>query len=88
MSDHKPVLMKTTIIFKKHCKKRKIQQIDYRRLMNIANVQENCKSTISDRFNDINYEIINSQQKWNTITDILNESAKANVGYIQRSKRS
>ena len=40
MSDHKPVIMKTTIIFKKHCKKRKIQQIDYRRLMNIANVQE------------------------------------------------
>ena len=30
MSDHKPVVMKTTIIFKKHCKKRKIQQIDYR----------------------------------------------------------
>ena len=56
--------------------------------MNIANVQENYKSTISDRFNDINYEIINSQQKWNTITDILKESAKANVGYIERSKRS
>ena len=36
--------------------------------MNIANVQENYKSTISDRFNNINYEIINSQQKWNTVT--------------------
>ena len=56
--------------------------------MKIVNVQENYKSTISDRFNDINYEIINSQQKWNTITDILNESAKTNVGYIERSKRS
>ena len=56
--------------------------------MNIANVQENYKSTISDRFNDINYEIINSQQKWNTITDILKESAKTNVGHIERSKRS
>ena len=63
MSDHKPVIMKTTIVFKKHCKKRKIQRIDYRRLMNIANIQENCKSTIPDRFNNINYEIINSQQK-------------------------
>ena len=40
------------------------------------------------RFNDINYEIINSRQKWNTITDILKESAKTNVGYIERSKRS
>ena len=28
MSDHKPVIMKTTIVFKKHCKKHKIQQID------------------------------------------------------------
>ena len=88
MSDHKPVVMKTTITFKKHCKKRNIQQIDYRRLRNIANVQENYKSTILDRFNDINYEIINSQQKWNTITDILKESAKTNVGYIERNKRS
>ena len=88
MSHHKPVIMKTTIILKKHCKKRKIQQIDYRRLMNIANVQENYKSTISDRFNDINYEIINSQQKWNTITDILKESAKTNAWYVERSKRS
>ena len=40
------------------------------------------------RFNDINYEIINSRQKWNTITDILKESARMNVGYIERSKRS
>ena len=88
MLDHKPVIMKTTIGFKKHCKKRKIQLIDYRQLMNIANAQENYKSTILDRFNDINHEIINSQQKWNTITDILKESAKTNVGYIERSKRS
>ena len=72
----------------KHYKKRKIQQIDYRRLRNIANVQENYKSTILDRLNDINYEIINSQQKWNTITDILKESVKATVRYIERSKRS
>ena len=79
---------KTTIVFKKHCKKRKIQQVEYRRLMNITNVQENYKSTISERFNDINYKIINSQQKWNTITDILKKSAKMNVGYIERSKRS
>ena len=56
--------------------------------MNIANVQENYKSAISDTFNDINYGIINSQQKWNTITDILKESAKTNVGYIKKSKRS
>ena len=42
--------------------------------MNIANVLENYKSTISDSFNDINYEIINSQQKWNTIAYILKES--------------
>ena len=28
MSDQKPVIMKTTIVFKKHCKKRKTQQID------------------------------------------------------------
>ena len=62
-----------------------IQQIDYRRLRNIANVQENYKSTILDRFNDINYEIINNQQKWNTITDILKESVKATVRYIERS---
>ena len=41
MSGHKPVIMKTIIVFKKHYKKRKIQQIDYRRLRNIANVQEN-----------------------------------------------
>ena len=88
MSDHKPVIMKTTIVFKKHWKKRKMQQIDYRQLMNIANVQENYISTISDRFNDINYEIINIQQKWNTITDILKESAKTNVRRIGRSKRS
>ena len=87
MSDHKPVTMNTTFVFKKHCKKRKIQQIDYRRLMNIANVQENCKSTISDRFNDINYEIINSQRKWNTITDILKESATTNVGYNNNAIR-
>ena len=40
------------------------------------------------RFNDINYEIINSRQKWNTITDILKESARTNVRYIERSKRS
>ena len=85
MSNHKPVVMKTTIVFKKHCKTRKIQQIDYRRLRNIANVQENYKSTILDRFNDINYEIINNQQKWNTITDILKESVKATVRYIERS---
>ena len=88
MSDHKPVIMKTTILFKKHWKKRKMQQIDYRQLMNIANVQENYISTISDRFNDINYEIINIQQKCNTITDILKESAKTNVRRIGRSKRS
>ena len=88
MSDHKLVVMKATIVFKKHCKKRKIQQIHYRRLRNIANVQENYKSTILHRFDDINYEIINSQQKWNTITDILKESAKTNVGYIERNKRS
>ena len=56
--------------------------------MNIAIVQGNYKSTISGRFNDINYEIINSQQKWNTVTDILKESAKTNAGYIERSKRS
>ena len=87
MSDHNPDIMKTTIVLKKHCKIRKIQQIDYRRLRNISNVQENYKSTI-DKFNDISYEIINSQQKWNTITDILKESAKTNVGYIERSKRS
>ena len=62
-----------------------IQQIDYRRLRNIANVQENYKSTILDRFNDINYEIINNQQKWNTITDIFKESVKATVRYIERS---
>ena len=43
---------------------------------------------ILDRFNDINYEIINSQQKWNTITDILKDSAKMTVGYIERNKRS
>ena len=60
----------------------------FRRLINIANVQENYKSTIPDRFNDFNCEIINSRQKWNTVTDILKESAKANVGYIERSKRS
>ena len=87
MSDHNPDIMKTTIVFKKHCKIRKIQQIDYRRLRNISNVQENYKSTI-DKFNDISYEIINSQQKLNTITYILKESAKTNVGYIERSKRS
>ena len=87
MSDHNPDIMKTTIVFKKHCKIRKIQQIDYRRLRNISNVQENYKSTI-DKFNDISYEIINSQQKLNTNTDILKESAKTNVGYIERSERS
>ena len=87
MSDHKPV-MKTTIIFKKYCQKRKIQQSDYRRLRNIANGQENYKSTILDRFHSINYEINNRQLKWNTITDILKESAKTTVGYIERSKRS
>ena len=80
--------MKTTIVFKKHFKKRKIQQIDYKRLRNIANVQENYKSTILDRFNDINYEVINSQQKWNTFTDILKESAKTTARYIERNKRS
>ena len=48
MSNHKPVIMKTTIVSEKHCKKRKIQQIDYRRLRNLANVQENYKSTILD----------------------------------------
>ena len=41
-----------------------------------------------DRFSDINYKIISSQQKWNTITDILKESAKTTIGYIERSKRS
>ena len=51
-------------------------------------MQENFKSTIFDRFNGINYKIIDSQQKWNTITDILKESAKTTVGYIERSKRS
>ena len=85
MSYHKPVIMKTTIVFKKKCKERKIQQIDYMRLRNITNVQENSKSTTLDRFSDINYEIINSQQKWNIITDILKESAKTTVGYIGRS---
>ena len=80
--------MKTTIVFKKHFKKRKIQQIDYKRLRNIANVQENYKSTILDRFNDINYEVINSQQKWNTFTDILKESAKTTARYIERNKIS
>ena len=30
MSDHKPVIMKTIIVFKKHFKKRKIEKIDYR----------------------------------------------------------
>ena len=85
MSYHKSVIMKTTIVFKKQCKERKIQQIDYMRLRNITNVQENSKSTTLDRFSDINYEIINSQQKWNIITDILKESAKATVGYIGRS---
>ena len=64
-----------------------IQQIDYRRLRNIANVQENYKSTILDRFNNINYEIIYSRQKWNTITDILKESAKTTARYIKRNKR-
>ena len=88
MSDQKPVIMKTTIVSEKHCKKRKIQQIDYRRLRNLANVQENYKSTILDRFNNVNYEIINSQQKWSTITDIFKELAKTTVGYIERSKRS
>ena len=88
MSHHQPVIMKTTIVFKKHFKKRKIQQIDYKRLRNIANVQENYKSTILDRFNDINYEVINSQQKWNTFTDILKESAKTTARYIERNKRS
>ena len=43
MSDHNPDIMKTTMVFKKYCKKRKIQQIDYRRVRNIANVQENYK---------------------------------------------
>ena len=60
----------------------------HRRLGNIANVQENFKSTIFDRFNGINCKIIDSQQKWNTITDILKESAKTTVGHIERSKRS
>ena len=87
MSDHKPVIMKTTIVFKKRCKIRKIQQIDYRRLRNIANVQQNYKSTILDRFNNINYEIIYSRQKRNTITDILKESAKTTARYIERNKR-
>ena len=85
MSYQKSVIMKTTIVFKKQCKERKIQQIDYMRLRNITNVQENSKSTTLDRFSDINYEIINSQQKWNIITDILKESAKTTVGYIGRS---
>ena len=88
MSDHKPVIMKTTNVFKKPCKKRKIQQIDYRQPMNIANVQENYKSAISDRFNNINCKIINSQQEWNTIIDILKESAKTHFRHIERSKRS
>ena len=57
-------------------------------MRNITNVQENYKSTILDRFSDINYKIISSQQKWNTITDILKESAKTTIGYIERSKRS
>ena len=80
MSDLKAVIMKITIVFKNYCKKCKIQQIGYRRLRNTANVQVNYKSIILDRFNDINYEIISSQQKCNTITDILNESAKTTVG--------
>ena len=88
MSDLKAVIMKITIVFKNYCKKCKIQQIGYRRLRNAANVQVNYKSIILDRFNDINYEIISSQQKCNTITDILKESAKTTVSYIERSKRS
>ena len=54
MSDLKAVIMKITIVFKNYCKKCKIQQIGYRRLRNTENVQENYKSTILDRFNDIN----------------------------------
>ena len=46
MSDHKPVIMKTTIVFKKRCKIRKIQQIDYRRLRN----QQMYKKTTNQQY--------------------------------------
>ena len=88
MSGDKLVMTKTTIVFKKHFKKRKIKQINYSLLRNVESVQKNYKTTILDRFNDINYETSNCQQKWNTITNILKESAKKTVWYIERSKRS
>ena len=69
MSDHKPVIMTTTIVFKKRCKIRKIQQIDYRRLRNIANVQENYKSTILDKFNNNAIRYATKRSETNGIGD-------------------
>ena len=88
LSDHKPVIMYTKTTFPPQKRTQPIKQFDLHKLT-IPDVRRQYSDQVAEKINNLQHNFETStQEKWTSLTNILKESAKVNLGYKKPKQKS